>query len=75
MPYLKVKWAFAVPNAATLRSQSALYGSRIFFAAETNLYSLDVATGCVYWTTELTAPVRSGITVASLDGIPMLFFG
>ena len=75
VPRLKLKWAFAVPNATTVRSQSALYGSRIFFAAETNLYSLDAATGCVYWTTELTAPVRSGITVASLSGTPALFFG
>ena len=72
---LKLKWAFAVPNTTTLRSQSALYGGRIFFAAETNLYSLDEAIGCAYWSTELTAPVRSGITVASLNGTPTLFFG
>ena len=75
VPRLKLKWAFAVPNATTMRSQSVLYGSRIFFAAETNLYSLDAVTGCVYWTTELTAPVRSGITLASPSGTPMLFFG
>jgi polyvinyl alcohol dehydrogenase (cytochrome) len=72
---LKLKWAFGVPNAATMRSQPALYGGRVFFGAETSFYYLDAASGCSYWVTELTANIRSGIAIAEDSGNLMLFFG
>jgi polyvinyl alcohol dehydrogenase (cytochrome) len=39
------------------------------------MYSLDAETGCVHWITTVQAEVRSGITVAEVDGKPALFFG
>jgi polyvinyl alcohol dehydrogenase (cytochrome) len=75
VPRLKLKWAFAVPNATKLRSQSAVYGGRLCFGAVGTVYSLDAATGCSYWATELPAPIRSGIAIGSPDGKPLVFFG
>lgn len=72
---LKLKWAFAVPDATSMRSQPAVYRGRIIFGAGGNLYSLDASCGCTYWATELPAGVRSGITIASPKGEAMAFFG
>src|SRR4029453_7141861 len=47
---LKVKWAFGVPGAAAVYGQPSLVGGRLFFGADTGyVYSLDAASGCVYW--------------------------
>src|SRR5215468_4951969 len=73
---LTVKWAFAFPDTAVLRSQPAVYRGRVFAGSQDgSIYSLDAETGCVYWTTTVQAEVRSGITVAEVEGKPALFFG
>ena len=73
---LRLKWAFAFPDSSVLRSQPAVYGGRVFAGGQDgSVYSLDAATGCVYWITTVQAEVRSGITVAEPDGKPALFFG
>ncbi len=76
VPKLTLKWAFAFPDTAVLRSQPAVYRGRVFAGSpDGSVYSLDAETGCVYWITTVTAEVRSGITVAEMDGKPTLFFG
>jgi polyvinyl alcohol dehydrogenase (cytochrome) len=76
VPKLTVKWAFAFPDSTVLRSQPAVYRGRIFAGSQDgSVYALDAETGCVYWTTTVQAEVRSGITVAEVDGKPALFFG
>ena len=73
---LTLKWAFAFPDTAVLRSQPAVYRGRVFAGSQDgSIYSLDAESGCVHWTTTVQAEVRSGITVAELDGKPSLFFG
>jgi polyvinyl alcohol dehydrogenase (cytochrome) len=72
---LKLKWAFAVPDATSLRSQPAVYGGRVVFGGGDTVYSLDAATGCTYWATEIPAPVQSGISIGSPAGKPVAFFG
>jgi polyvinyl alcohol dehydrogenase (cytochrome) len=76
LPKLTLKWAFAFPDSAVLRSQPAVYRGSVFAGGQDgSVYSLDAKTGCVHWTTTVQAEVRSGITVAELDGKPTLFFG
>jgi polyvinyl alcohol dehydrogenase (cytochrome) len=76
VPKLTVKWAFAFPETSVLRSQPAVYRGRVFVGSQDgSVYSLDAVTGCVHWTTTVQAEVRSGITVAELEGKPTIFFG
>jgi polyvinyl alcohol dehydrogenase (cytochrome) len=76
LPKLTLKWAFAFPDTSVLRSQPAVYRGRVFAGSQDgSVYSLDAETGCVHWTTTVQAEVRSGITVAELEGKPALFFG
>jgi polyvinyl alcohol dehydrogenase (cytochrome) len=73
---LTLKWAFAFPDSAVLRSQPAVYRGRVFAGAQDgSVYSLDAVTGCVHWSTMVQAEVRSGITVTEVGGKPALFFG
>jgi polyvinyl alcohol dehydrogenase (cytochrome) len=72
---LKLKWVFAVPDATSLRSQPAVYGGRVIFGGGDTVYSLDAATGCTYWATEMPAPVQSGISIGTPAGKPVAFFG
>jgi polyvinyl alcohol dehydrogenase (cytochrome) len=75
LPKLKLKWAFAVPDAVTMRSQPAVYAGRVFLAGPDSVYSLDAATGCTYWATEAAAAIRSGITVAPMGAKTLVIFG
>ena len=72
---LQLKWAFAVPDATSMRSQPAVYAGRVIFGGGTMLYSLDAERGCTYWATELAVGVRSGITLGAAAGREMVFFG
>src|SRR5262245_10258907 len=46
VPKLTVKWAFAFPDTAVLRSQPALYRGRVFAGSQDgSVYSLDADTG------------------------------
>ncbi len=75
VPKLKLKWAFAVPDATSMRSQPAVYAGRVFLAGPGSVYSLDAATGCVHWATEAAAAIRSGITVAPMRDRTLVVFG
>src|SRR5689334_5916328 len=60
---LKLKWAFGFPGAKAVSGQPAVFGGRVFVSADTgDLYSLDAATGCVYWSFHAEAAVRSSVT-------------
>ena len=78
---LKLKWAFAFPNALRARSQPALAGGAIFVGShDGTVYALDRETGCARWTFNASAEVRTGIVVSpwtagDVKARPLLYFG
>jgi polyvinyl alcohol dehydrogenase (cytochrome) len=61
---LKLKWAFGFPNAMAMWGQPAVVGGRVFIGVDTGyVYSLEAATGCVYWSFRAKAGVRNAISV------------
>jgi polyvinyl alcohol dehydrogenase (cytochrome) len=69
VPKLKLKWAFAFPNANRSRSQATVAGGRLFVANETGaVYALDPKTGCTYWTFQAQSDVRTAISIGPRTG-------
>ena len=76
VPQLKLKWAFGIPNVKIVRSQPAAYRGRLFVGAnDGTLYALDASTGCTFWATTVSKPVRSGIAIGSSGAADAIFFG
>ena len=69
VPQLKLKWAFGFPGADEVYGQPTIAAGRVFLGVDTGaVYSLDAATGCVYWSFQATAGVRSAISVGPVEG-------
>jgi polyvinyl alcohol dehydrogenase (cytochrome) len=61
---LKLKWAFGFPGVKSVLGQPAIASGRVFIGVDTGaVYSLDAATGCVYWTYQAEAGVRGAVSV------------
>ena len=66
VPNLKLKWAFGYP-AGTVASQPTIVGGRIFVGTlRGQVYSLDAATGCLYWAIKNPTGIRSAISITRL---------
>lgn len=77
---LKLKWVFAFPEANTAMAHPAYMDGRVFIGSATGVvYSLDAASGCIRWTYQAPATVRSAMALGriSRDGKTRiaLFFG
>ncbi|HUA02166.1 MAG TPA: PQQ-binding-like beta-propeller repeat protein [Candidatus Aquilonibacter sp.] len=69
VPSLKLKWAFGIPDGAETYGQPAIVSGRVFFGDYNGfVYSLDAATGCVYWSFHADAQVRTAIVVGRVKG-------
>ncbi len=69
VPGLKLKWSFGFPAATAAHNQPTVVAGRVFVAADAGyVYSLDAATGCVYWSFLSQAAVRSASTVGPING-------
>ncbi len=77
VPRLRLKWAFGFPGTLSVFGQPTVAGGRLFFGSSSGLvYSLDMRTGCTYWTFRAPTTVRGAITVARLpDGRAAAYFG
>jgi polyvinyl alcohol dehydrogenase (cytochrome) len=76
VPKLKVKWAFGFPSVSTVFGQPTAVGGRLFLGSNNGtVYSLDAATGCVYWTFRAASQVRSPIAIAPLGKGYAAYFG
>jgi polyvinyl alcohol dehydrogenase (cytochrome) len=66
---LKLKWAFGLPNGAETYSQPVIVAGRLFLGGDNSfIYSLDAATGCVYWSFQSEAQVRTSIVINAVNG-------
>src|SRR5204862_7800717 len=77
VPRLALKWTFGFPGASSAGTQPVIVAGRVYVGtAEGELYVLDAKTGCVYWTLEVEAAVRSAITLDErADGMLVAYFG
>jgi polyvinyl alcohol dehydrogenase (cytochrome) len=67
VPELKLKWAFGFPGAKSVWGQPSVVGGRVFLGVDTgSVYSLDAATGCIHWSFDAEAGVRTAIAVAEI---------
>jgi polyvinyl alcohol dehydrogenase (cytochrome) len=66
---LKVKWAFGFAGETVRSAQPTVVGGRVFVGSSSGaIYSLDAASGCVYWNYDAGAGVRTAISVGKLAG-------
>ena len=75
VPNLKLKWSFTYPNALRARSQPAVgWGGLYTGSQDGTVYAFDLDSGCVHWTFQASAEVRTGIVLSSTD-TPLALFG
>lgn len=64
VPGLELKWAFAFPGVNSVRAQPTVVGGRVFAGSEAgDLFSLDAATGCIYWSFHAQSGIRAAVSV------------
>jgi polyvinyl alcohol dehydrogenase (cytochrome) len=69
VPRLKLKWAFGFPNGVQNYGQPTVVAGRVFVASDTSyIYSLDAATGCVFWSHQAQTGVRTAIVIGAVQG-------
>ena len=69
VPRLKLKWAFGFAGGVSAYGQPSLVDGRVFVGSDNGyVYSLDMTTGCVYWSFQAKGSVRTAPTVAPIKG-------
>ena len=69
VPQLKLKWAFGFPAAEEVYGQPTVVGGRVFIGVDTGaVYSIDAASGCVYWSFQADGGVRNAVNIAPTKG-------
>jgi polyvinyl alcohol dehydrogenase (cytochrome) len=69
VPRLKLKWAFGFPNGVQTYGQPTIVAGRVFVASDISyIYSLDAATGCMYWSYQAQTGVRTAIAIGPVKG-------
>jgi polyvinyl alcohol dehydrogenase (cytochrome) len=63
---LKLKWAFGFPGAAATFGQPTSFAGKLFVGSEDGtVYSLDSATGCLWWMFKASATVKTAISIGN----------
>ena len=69
VPKLQLKWAFGFPATEEVYGQPTVAGGRVFIGVDSGaVYSLDAATGCVYWSFQADGGVRNAIDIGPVKG-------
>ncbi len=75
---LELDWVFAFPNSGRARTQPTVAGHTVFTAGQNGkVYALDLNSGCIRWSFQAEAEVRSAISVEinDLGRVQRLYFG
>ena len=73
---LQLKWAFGFPGVKSVMGAPVVAAGRVFLGVDNGaVYSLDAASGCVYWTFQAEAGVRSAVTVEHAGTGYAAYFG
>jgi len=76
VPRLKLKWAFGFPGVSASGSQVTVVGNRAYVGSRNGLvYALDATSGCIIWTFEADAGVRSTPVVGGAGAARAVYFG
>ncbi|MEO7146181.1 MAG: PQQ-binding-like beta-propeller repeat protein [Bryobacteraceae bacterium] len=77
VPRLKLKWAFGFPGATKAFAQPVIAGGRLFTGSVGRIvYALDARTGCIDWTYDAGAGVRTAVAIGPAAGTgTVAFFG
>lgn len=76
VPQLKLKWAFGFPGASEVYGQPTVAAGRVFLGVNSGaVYSINAETGCVYWSFEADAGVRTAINIGPVKGHGATKFG
>ncbi|MEM7467496.1 MAG: PQQ-binding-like beta-propeller repeat protein [Pseudomonadota bacterium] len=68
VPNLELAWAFAFPGETIAESQPTIHAGRLFVGSRSGrVYALDARSGCVHWTYDASAPVKSSMLIAPID--------
>lgn len=69
VPKLKLKWAFGFPTGLSAYGQPTVVAGRVFIASDNGyVYSLSAQTGCVYWSFQARAAMRTAVSVGPVTG-------
>jgi polyvinyl alcohol dehydrogenase (cytochrome) len=68
VPHLKLKWAFGFPGGGgTAYGQPTVVSGRIFVGSDNGyVYSLDASSGCVFWSFQAKAGVRTAPVIGPM---------
>ena len=76
VPDLGLRWAFGFAGDLSSYSQPAVLGDQVFVGSNAGtVYALRAETGCIQWTFEAEAPVRTALLAAPLAGGHAVLFG
>lgn len=68
---LKLKWAFGIPGETAMRARPTVAEGRLFFGSEAgNVYSINAASGCIYWVFHAGGGVRTAISIGMIASGP-----
>ena len=61
---LQLKWAFALPAAASVYAQPTIVDGKVFVSSDTGVvYALDANIGCAYWSFRAQSGVPSAVVI------------
>ena len=73
---LELAWSFGLPETSTARSQPIITDNTVFVASTSgHIYALDRASGCERWHYRSENPLRTSLTLGTVNSSPALFIG